>query len=481
MNATSLERAVLGGLAGLAVFALAACVAFTCHAAVAAWWLPAAIAFGVLAVGPAAPWPSATPAHRGLVAAVVVALAAALVAVAYGALATPSRHWDGAVAWDTAAHFLAAGLSLEHPYFRDPAVLAYTRDYPPLQPLLVATLVHGGGPTAGRVVFPLLYALLGLLVFVRVRRAGGDGNLPWLAAAGVLLVPTLTSPGGGGVDSGYGDALLLLATTAITAGLWQRHVVLLAGGAVLAVLAKPEGLVYAGAATAVAFVVGDRRCAVAAAAGWLGAAARWLPLQRELVTPGLVANGLADAAVAILGIAAVAGAATVATRRAWRWRARLVLLAAAGGLVAVAFVCVAPGLPAGGALHAFVDSPGRLLTRLDRVPALALGLCNHALLRGGCGLAFWSLVVAAPLLWRRRADLAAPAAFVLAGLCIVPLPFLLGPEPDLQHHLRSSLGRLLLHWTGPALLVATAALAGDATVPPPWQRRPADPCGLASR
>lgn len=461
MTGAALERVVVGVLTGLAVFAVVSLVAFGQHAAVAAWWLPAACAVGVVVAKPRSSWPPATPARRGLVPVVLCVLVAALVAVGYGALATPSRQWDGAVAWDTTARFLADGLSLEQPYFRDPAVLAYSRDYPLLQPLLLATFAQLGGPAVGRVVFPLLHALLGLLAFVGVRRAGGDDNLPWLAAAAVMLVPTLTSPGGGSIDSGYGDALLLLATTTIAVGLWHRHALLLTVGAVLAVTTKPEGLVYGGAASVVAFVVTGGRPAIATAAGWLGAAALWLPVQRELVTPGTAAHGFAFAFAAGFGIVTIAMAAVVAERRGWRWRGRLLLLAVAAVSVGAAFVVVAPGLPAGGALHAYLQAPERLLQRLDRLPTFTLGMLNHALLRGGSGLVFWCGLLAAPLVWRQRGALVAPTVFLLVGLSIVPWPFLLGPEVDLQHHLRSSLGRLLLHWTGPALVLAAAALARE--------------------
>ncbi|MGK0157449.1 MAG: hypothetical protein ACI9SE_004430 [Neolewinella sp.] len=33
------------------------------------------------------------------------------------------------------------------------------------------------------------------------------------------------------------------------------------------------------------------------------------------------------------------------------------------------------------------------------------------------------------------------------------MPFVLSPEPNLEHHLRSSLTRLLLHWIGPIWLL----------------------------
>jgi hypothetical protein len=42
--------------------------------------------------------------------------------------------------------------------------------------------------------------------------------------------------------------------------------------------------------------------------------------------------------------------------------------------------------------------------------------------------------------------------FLALGLASTALPFVWSHEPDLQHHLRSSLPRLLLHWLGPAWL-----------------------------
>ena len=44
-------------------------------------------------------------------------------------------------------------------------------------------------------------------------------------------------------------------------------------------------------------------------------------------------------------------------------------------------------------------------------------------------------------------------AFALLGLATTALAFVLSPEEELQHHLRSSLPRLLLHWIGPLWLL----------------------------
>ncbi|MEO6594451.1 MAG: hypothetical protein ABIP94_06840 [Planctomycetota bacterium] len=49
--------------------------------------------------------------------------------------------------------------------------------------------------------------------------------------------------------------------------------------------------------------------------------------------------------------------------------------------------------------------------------------------------------------------------FLLLGLLVIPIPFLLSPEPDLEHHLKSTLDRLLSHWLGAAVLVGGAVAA----------------------
>ena len=72
----------------------------------------------------------------------------------FGADQTPSRHWDGAVAWDVKNALLTAELTLDQTVFREPAILHHSRDYPLAQPLLVAMLERWTG--AGRLVLPLV-------------------------------------------------------------------------------------------------------------------------------------------------------------------------------------------------------------------------------------------------------------------------------------------------------------------------------------
>ena len=95
--------------------------------------------------------PETTLERRELWALSVGAVGLATFAVlSFGADQTPSRHWDGAVAWDVKNALLADDLTLDQAVFRDPAILHHSRDYPLGQPLLVAMVdrMDGRRPVA---------------------------------------------------------------------------------------------------------------------------------------------------------------------------------------------------------------------------------------------------------------------------------------------------------------------------------------------
>lgn len=452
-----LERALFGVLAALATFGLFAHVWLARGGAVPAVALPALLLAALLVPWRTAPWPSAAPAPRALMPIAVLVLAAVFVAIAYGATATSSRHWDGAAAWDTNARFLADGLTLEQPYFRDEAVVGHSRDYPLLQPLLLAMATNCFGPSGGRALFPLVWLLLAGVLGSTLRRAGAGATYAWLGTAAAMLTPILVSPASGGIDSGYGDAFLALATTTMAAGLVRRDARWLAVGVSLAVLLKPEGLVYGAAATVVAFATAERRLLYAAAGGWLLAAACWLPLQRELLHPGSGSSSGWFVALALGTWIAIAAADALARRQAWSSRTRAWAAVALAPVALLALPLAAAQLGAGGAMQSYLVEPARLVSRLADLPAIVLGLAHYALLRGGFGAAFWLLLFGLPVARCRRAQ--APLLGLLAlGLAIVLVPFLLGHQ-ELQHQLRSSLPRLLLHWLGAAMLFGTLAAA----------------------
>lgn len=462
-SAQRFERLLLGALSGLALFALASHALLLAELRVPVWLLPGSLLAAVLwPWRPGADPAAVAPAPRGLRIVVLVVLATALLAIAYGALATPSRHWDGAVAWDAKAQYLTADCTLEQPFFRDHAVFSPSRDYPLLQPLLLACGNRLLGGDGGRALFPLIYALLGLLLFTALRRTAASRTVAWLGTAVLLLTPALVNPSGGAIDSGYGDCLLLLCVLAMAQGLSLGDGRYLLCGALLAVMVKPEGMVYGGAAIAVAFCSADRRLLRAGAIGLALGALFWLPLQRHLMQPDGELRLPMFAAVLLLFCVACELVEALARRLGWGRRGRVAaaLLSLPALALALPLLVVLSGNQHG-TMEFYLGDASRPLQRLVRLPAIAAGTLYYGLLRGGFGAAFALPLVAAIAAWRRR-ELARQLPlllFLLAGLGIVQVPFLLSQEPDLGHHLRSSMPRLQLHWIGAAVLYAFVAFA----------------------
>lgn len=454
-------RGVRAALAGIAVFWGVAIVWIRGAGGVAAWWLPLALAIGALAPAPMlAPWSSYRSRRVLAFAAAILVLAVAI--VGHGAIATPSRHWDGAASFDAKVFWLARATTLQQPFFADPAVFHHSPDYPLLLPLLVAATDRLAGAGAGRLWLPAFYVLWIGVLATTLRRLPGGPRRTFLVVVGAALTPALLGPGGGAVDSGYADATLLLATTTIAAGLLLSSPWEVALGVLLAIAAKPEGSIYAGVAAAAAFVAGRRRELVAAVGAGAVALAVWLPTQRLLLHRGGGDDGVSVAilvatSAGLLAMAAGVDAWLGRTMHPARWRG----VACAVGAIAIA--ATLPWwrtlVPLGSGIGIYVHG-GAWQRGFANVPAFLLACVDQALLRGHFGATFVALVSVA--VWGRRAAVSGGGGgvFVAVGLAATALPFLLSPEPDLQHHLRSSLPRLLLHWLGPAWLWVGWRLGG---------------------
>lgn len=455
--------AVLRGVAlGVAGFALLAHVLLLLGRDVSRWWLPACALAGVGAglSRRAGPPPDGEPAPRWLFWSALAVIVVCAVALGYGAVATPARAWDGIVAWELKARALAAAPSLDHPLFSDPAVWHHSADYPLLQPLCVASLSRWFGDAASRSWFPAVWLAFVLAGGLAVARAYGPRRGCWGAAA-LAAVPFFVNSSGGGADSGYAEITFAAALTVTAAALLLRDAVLLAAATFALPLIKPEGAVVAPIVAVTCFVLCDRRLWHAALAGAAVALALWLPLQQQLAYRPPAGPALP---LGVLGLAAAAAAVRFALDR---WRARPPLragLAVAAVLAALAVLVLAqPHLAESGSalLGGYLGGLERAAGKLGELPAILLGLLEYALMPRRFGLTFLLLAaVAVFALWRRRiAPEIAPLAGLLAlGVLAVVAAFLLSPEPDVRHHLRSSAPRLLSHWVGVAWLAILAAL-----------------------
>jgi len=448
-----LDHAITAALVAMVSTGGVAFAAFAFGAPVPDVVLPAALAAGVVVVWRRARHRTTLPAMSDRdtrwCAAAAMLLVATTAILAWGALATPSRFWDGAAMWDVKAALLAATPSLEQPTFRDPAVHCHSRDYPLLQPVLQALLERSVG--CGRALFPVLYALQCGVLFVAMRRLGSAATTAALVAVAWGVTPMVLNPTSGGIDSGYADALLALAVTTMVAGLAIRDHVWLVAGIALGVWVKPEGLVYGGLVVAAAWLGPDRVVLRTAAWTWFASAGVWAIVQRDLQTLG---RGSVPWAL-LLALAVVAGLLPRVHARLGTVRARI----AVGVGVALLLLVLGAANAGSGTWAAYVGDPQRVLGRLTSVPTITAELFGSAVTRGQFGLLF--VLPLGFLLARGGApDRRWPWQWLVAAALVVHAPFLLAPLDDLSSHLRATMPRLLFHHLGVAALAAGLLVDG---------------------
>jgi hypothetical protein len=454
-----------GAILGLFAFGVAAHLVLLSGGMLPDFLLPAALVLGCLlalvAAGAQPPDHGATPVRhrRWLAATALLVLLATAAALVFGALATPERDWDGVVSWCLRARWLAQAPTLDQPFFRDRAVFSHSPDYPLLQPLALAACLRGLGEPWARLWFPAVWLVLVLLgsLAVRVRGTG----TAWVVAVGLGTLPALVGPGGGSVDSGYADLLLLTVLTAAAAALVRGDDLLLLAAAALLPWTKPEGLAYGAILVIATLRLAPLRSHAAATLGLMSGLLLWLPLERALAT-GTPGVRWAAAWPALAGAALVLGARLAMDRMNSSARARTA--AVAGGVVAVLALLLAlrsltgedPG-ERGVIARSYLAGIDRITERLPRLPWIALALLEHVANPRRFGFLYLVLILVA--LTRRRLGLPPCPAPVLGlwlalAMPVVVLPFLIPHEADLDHHLRSSLSRLLLHWSGCGAILA---------------------------
>jgi len=459
-------------LCGGALFALLAHALLLGGVAVSRWWLPLCVLGGggalfVLArrrapVGEPEANDGNAPSPRWLQLLLFAVVALCAAALAYGAMATSDRAWDGAVAWGIKAVALTAQTEVQQPYFADPAVFQHSPGYPLLQPLCIASLAQWVGAAPARLLFPLLYVLLTALVGLAVRQHTKSGRAGCWAALAVAVTPVFVNTSGGSFDSGYAEGFFALALAAAAAGLLLRDAALLAAAAVVLPLLKPEGSVHLLAVVAACFLATNKTLLAASLVGGTTALLVWLPLQLQL---GYHAPAGWLLPLATIAVAAVAFASRCALDRGGAGpRGRALLVAGATVLAVVALLAARPWLAdhRGALLGQYLGSLERVLDKLPHVPAIVGGLLKQALLPNRFGFTFVLLLALPFVLGRRLANGPVGTVVLLLGLglCAVFGAFLLSPEADVQHHLRSSAGRLLSHWVGVAWLVIGAVTPG---------------------
>lgn len=445
---------------GLAVFGLVAHVLLGLGAPVSPLWLPGCLLIG----GGYFYWdrrqtrPGGPAADTWVLGCTVAAILAVCVAFVLDLARIPFHDWDAVAAWSPKTRHLLQEPSLDQPFFQDVGVWHHSRDYPLLQPLCLASAQALVGEAGGRLLFVALYVWMVWTTGLALRHAGAGGNAACVAAGALGLTPILVDPTSGGFTSGYADAFLATAVTGAAAGLILRDGWLLGAGTVLMILLKPEGLVYAGLFLAVPWFRGERRLLVSGVTAFVLAAGLWLPIQLRLqqanvAHPALVLwPGLLG-----LGLLLIGGQRWLEHRPTWV----LVWVAVLAGALWLALIkVVATGLgQQQGSLTAYFQDLGRMANRIHRLPEILWGLFYYLLYVRKLGLLFVFLVTWGLLQKRLRpwtSPSTASALWLLLGLaapCLV-MPYLLSTEEDLPHHMRSSMGRLWIHWLGAGWLLA---------------------------
>lgn len=450
----NLERLVAGLLLGLAIFWVGASF-WVRGDGVPDWWLVVALGAGLGGTQAMAAAPrAAAPAWARW--SLLALLAIAFAAVAYGAVATPSRHWDGAASFDAKVFWFVQAPTLQQPFFATEGVFHHGPAYP-LLPALSVAMTERLLPGCGRLMLALVYLLMCGTVAVSLRRRGVRPLLGVAVTAAFAVTPALLTSGGAAIDSGYNDPWLLLATTAIAAGLLNRVALWFSVGILLAVVCKPEGSFYAAVAIAVAFVRRDGALQRAGFAALATAMLTWAPVRAFMLhtEPGaLLWFALPAAAAALWSLAALSNRFA----RPERVRLGVVLLAPIAALAILPWI--APMVTANSAFGVYMRQAGEAWSGLANLGPYCAGLFDHGFARLRLGLVFvLPLAIGVVLLRRRqRPTDGAVGLFVAFGLLATIPPFVLSPEPDIHHHIRSSLPRLLLHWVGPTWLLTAAWL-----------------------
>ncbi len=444
-----------GVTAGFALFALLAHWLLATDVSVWSGWLPIALLVGL---GLARQWPTSPAPDYGDVArnwqwvTALVVLGIAVVAVAYGSVATPPRAWDGANYWDVRARVFFDAPTLQQTFFTQDAVYVQTREYPLTQPLALASAMRLLGADAGRLVFPLLYVTMLVTFASALRRTVAATWVPLFAVC-FGVTPMLTDSTMGSVDSGFGDFFVCFCVTALAAGMLAKDRLLLFAGAALVVLVKPEGLFYAPIAAAAVWGFGKRREFVPIVVGWAVGALTWLPLYFRL-TSRESPRAVLWAGVLVVASAAI-GSKTWLDRRDRHAAVPIAILLA---LPIVAFLVAAAlrsSIPNGDALSAYLSGTDRILERLRDLPTILVGHLQYMFMVRRMGLVFGLVFLLAlvPRRYTARCPSPALAAFLVIGWLFLFVPFLASPETDLRHHLRSSMDRLLEHWLGACWLL----------------------------
>ena len=429
----------------LAIYGLVGQVLFLLEQSVPSWILIVSLASAIglfIRFPPRAESPAHAPTTSPFFWGAAVILLGLFVWSAWTSCVTPDRSWDGLVSWSLRANALGSPADLSNTFYSEHEVFAHSRAYPLLQPLILASLGDFLGGHLARLLFPLLYLSIILLILDTGRILGASYKWALLIAMAAAWTPGYHDVGAGGLDSGYGDLFLAYAIAVGAAGLLLENSLCLFLACLLLPWIKPEGIVYAFLFSSVLAFGPSRRALLAAAAGLGLSLLLWLPVRARLSFSPQSYILLVGPAVTILLLLLHVGLQRLRSKKkrvlALGLLASLLLIA---GILGRSWLAESNDLM----LRIFATNLDQLPDRLSSLPALLLGFVITLFSAKTLGLVFVLLV---PAFFLVRARQGSGGSHLWWFLCLSLLVFLvailLSPERDLAHELRSRLARLVL-------------------------------------
>lgn len=446
--------------AGLALFGLLGHLCFVFFWPVPAWLLILAFVLataGLCCCSRPTRTAFSEPPSRLLLLVFGVLLLLLLAYTAWSSMVTPPRSWDGLVSWSLRARALGTPPDLGRSFFSAHEVLAHSRAYPLLQPLVMASLGDLLGANASRLLFPLLFVAIILLLTDSALRLGLRSGYALILGMALAWTPAWFDVGAGGIDSGYGDLFLAYALLVGARGLLLGEGIALFLACLLLPWIKPEGSFYAILFCILLAFSGSRPRLLPAASGLALSLLLWLPLRARLsfapeslqylVGPSLL--------IALVLFHRLLQALPSRSRRAGIITVLVVVLALTS-LLARPWLAQSHDLM----LRAFLIHLDSLPERLLSLPDLLLGFVASCLTFKSLGFIAPILLVAF-LLHLRHEDSRGRLLWWWLGLVLLlfVLAILLSPERDLEHEVRSRLTRLLLQIVPVAWLLVAQVLA----------------------
>ena len=387
---------------------------------------------------------------------------AGTLAIAYGSTATMDRSWDGFATWSLTARHLAAGATLDHPYFANGAVYQAVRGYPLLQPILLQQASVWLGESGGRLLFPLLWVLLLMAVQAPLKASGVPPRHRLLAVTGMALVPMFTEPGHGSAESGFAELLLALLLTHAAAAIVLRQSWLALCVGLCLPLVKHEGSLHVAVLVVAATLGGVSRVAGAVAAGAAAALLGWVPMQQRL-SHAAAASSWVVLGGALVPFVLVLWALAVRACRSW-WQIFAVLLAAPAAGCGIVWQLPTALVDVAAAQFSSLPTWGRLGQVVGT-------LAEHLVWMRKFGLSFVVVVVVAAWVLRERRRpgsrwpaLAPVFAYLVAWLTVVFLFLVALPAAQLPLFLREGTGRYLSQVLGVVWLAIGIGLADPGLV-----------------